>query len=50
MEASDIAGGGGSGGKERRSSAPAMTKLSQPHITLTSAEDSPTPRERANGV
>ena len=48
--ASVIVGGGGSGGKERRSSTPPMTKLNQPQITLTSAEDSPTPRGRAKGV
>jgi hypothetical protein len=33
-----------------RSSAPPTMKLNQPQITLTSADESPTPRGRANGV
>jgi hypothetical protein len=48
--ASETAGGGGNGGKKMRNSAPPTIKLNQPQMTLTSADDSPTPRGVANGV
>jgi hypothetical protein len=37
-------GGGNSGGKNTCSSTPPIAKLARPQITLTIAEDSPTPR------